>query len=68
MAQVHRRAGTGNGGEVLDVYEYAYIAGGEQRVLESAIIALVERGTPSLRAGRSAPSTRSSPRIRSNAR
>ncbi|MFF1368281.1 TIGR04222 domain-containing membrane protein [Streptomyces virginiae] len=52
MAQVHRRAGTGNGGEVLDVYEYAYIAGGEQRVLESAIIALVERGTLSLRAGR----------------
>ncbi|MFB6484086.1 TIGR04222 domain-containing membrane protein [Streptomyces virginiae] len=52
MAQVHRRAGTGNGGEALDVYEYAYLAGGEQRVLESAIIALVERGTLSLRAGR----------------
>ncbi|MFD4741225.1 TIGR04222 domain-containing membrane protein [Streptomyces virginiae] len=52
MAQVHRRAGTGSGGEVLDVYEYAYLAGGEQRVLESSIIALVERGTLSLRAGR----------------
>ncbi|MFB6512158.1 TIGR04222 domain-containing membrane protein [Streptomyces virginiae] len=52
MAQVHRRAGTGNGGEALDVYEYAYLAGAEQRVLESAIIALVERGTLSLRAGR----------------
>ncbi|WP_371592827.1 TIGR04222 domain-containing membrane protein [Streptomyces virginiae] len=52
MAQVHRRAGARNGGEALDVYEYAYLAGGEQRVLESAIIALVERGTLSLRAGR----------------
>lgn len=38
--------------QVLDVYDHAYLAGGEQRVLESAIIALVERGTLSLRAGR----------------
>ncbi|MFF4265959.1 TIGR04222 domain-containing membrane protein [Streptomyces virginiae] len=52
MARIHRRAGTGSGGEVLDVYAYAYLAGGEQRVVESAIIALVERGTLSLGAGR----------------
>ncbi|WP_030715811.1 TIGR04222 domain-containing membrane protein [Streptomyces sp. NRRL S-237] len=52
MAQVYRRTGAGSGGEVLDVYEYAYLAGGEQRVMESAIIALVERGTLSLRAAR----------------
>ncbi|WP_328963372.1 TIGR04222 domain-containing membrane protein [Streptomyces virginiae] len=52
MAQVYRRTGAGTGGEVLDVYEYAYLAGGEQRVVESAIIALVERGTLSLRAAR----------------
>ncbi|WP_318208534.1 TIGR04222 domain-containing membrane protein [Streptomyces sp. SJL17-1] len=46
-------AETGNGDEVvLDVYEYAYLAGGKDRVVESAIISLTERGMLSLRAGR----------------
>ncbi|MFG2973537.1 TIGR04222 domain-containing membrane protein [Streptomyces sp. NPDC048331] len=41
-----------SGGAALDPYDHAYLAGGEQRVMESAIIALVERGTLSLRAAR----------------
>ncbi|MFJ6481976.1 MULTISPECIES: TIGR04222 domain-containing membrane protein [unclassified Streptomyces] len=52
MARAYRRTGAGNGDDVLDLYEYAYLAGGERRVVESAIISLVEHGTLSLRAAR----------------
>ncbi|WP_328790437.1 TIGR04222 domain-containing membrane protein [Streptomyces sp. NBC_00273] len=52
MAREHHQTGAGSGGEALDPYEYAYLAGGERRVVESAIISLVERGTLSLRAAR----------------
>ncbi|MFD7916698.1 TIGR04222 domain-containing membrane protein [Streptomyces sp. NPDC059752] len=52
MAREHHQTGAGSGGEVLDLYEYAYLAGGERRVVESAIVSLVEHGTLSLRAAR----------------
>ncbi|MFG2994774.1 TIGR04222 domain-containing membrane protein [Streptomyces sp. NPDC048257] len=52
MARAYHRTGAGNGGEALDLYEFAYLAGGEQRVVETAIISLVERGMLSLRAAR----------------
>ncbi|MFD7783065.1 TIGR04222 domain-containing membrane protein [Streptomyces nojiriensis] len=52
MAGEYYRTGAADGGEVLDLYEYAYLAGGERRVVESAIVSLVERGTLSLQAAR----------------
>ncbi|MFG2230869.1 TIGR04222 domain-containing membrane protein [Streptomyces sp. NPDC048723] len=52
MAGEYHQTAVGNRGEVLHLYEYAYLAGGEQRVVESAIVSLVERGTLSLRAAR----------------
>lgn len=50
-----RRTGRGRavtGGEDLDLYQYACLAGGVLRVAESAVLVLVERGTLSLAAAR----------------
>ncbi|MFG2841403.1 TIGR04222 domain-containing membrane protein [Streptomyces zaomyceticus] len=53
MARAYRRSGARDGSEqMLDLYEYAYLAGGTQRVAESVIISLAERGVVSLRAAR----------------
>ncbi|MFD3465239.1 TIGR04222 domain-containing membrane protein [Streptomyces sp. NPDC058682] len=52
MAREHLQTAAASGGEALDLYEYAYLAGGERRVVESAIISLVEHGTLSLQAAR----------------
>ncbi|MFH8715800.1 TIGR04222 domain-containing membrane protein [Streptomyces zaomyceticus] len=53
MARGYHGSGAGDGSEqVLDLYAYAYLAGGRQRVVESVIISLVERGVVSLRAAR----------------
>ncbi|MFD7963493.1 TIGR04222 domain-containing membrane protein [Streptomyces zaomyceticus] len=53
MARANRGSGAGDGSEqALDLYEYAYLAGGRQRVVESVIISLAERGVVSLRAAR----------------
>ncbi|MFK3735171.1 TIGR04222 domain-containing membrane protein [Streptomyces sp. NPDC088090] len=43
-----RRRGADSGGEDLDLYQYAYLAGGSPRVAESAVVQLTERGTLSL--------------------
>ncbi|MFE7614127.1 TIGR04222 domain-containing membrane protein [Streptomyces sp. NPDC057496] len=46
------RGKAGSGGEGLDLYQYAYLAGGSLRVVESAVVFLTERGVLSLRAAR----------------
>ncbi|MFF2775459.1 TIGR04222 domain-containing membrane protein [Streptomyces sp. NPDC058052] len=50
MTGDHAEAGAG--GDGLDLYAYAYLAGRERRVLESAVVVLAERGVLSLAAGR----------------
>lgn len=52
MARMFRRGGVDSGGEDLDLYQYAYLAGGGLRVAESAVVSLTERGTLSLGAAR----------------
>ncbi|MEU2509198.1 TIGR04222 domain-containing membrane protein [Streptomyces sp. NPDC007863] len=52
MTGMFRRGGADRGGEGLDPYEYAYLAGGGLRVAESAVVSLTERGTLSLGAAR----------------
>ncbi|MFJ7985959.1 TIGR04222 domain-containing membrane protein [Streptomyces sp. NPDC096351] len=55
-AEAAEAAGCGgepeDGGEVFDPYAYAYLAGGGLRVAESAVLALIERGTVSMAAAR----------------
>ncbi|MGP3637789.1 TIGR04222 domain-containing membrane protein [Streptomyces sp. 24-1644] len=41
-----------HGGGVPGLYEYAFLAGGGRRVVECALVALIERGTLSMRAAR----------------
>jgi len=52
MQRSWERGGAGDGDGALDRYAYAYLAGGRQRVVESAITVLAERGLLSLRAAR----------------
>ncbi|MFJ5934039.1 TIGR04222 domain-containing membrane protein [Streptomyces sp. NPDC093071] len=52
MTRTFRRGGTGGAGGDLDLYQYAYLAGGGLRVAESAVVSLTERGTLSLGAAR----------------
>lgn len=47
-----RRGEADSGGEDLDAYQYAYLAGGGLRVAESVVVSLIERGTLSLGAAR----------------
>ncbi|MFE4590008.1 TIGR04222 domain-containing membrane protein [Streptomyces laurentii] len=51
-SRTRRRTDTGDADEELDVYAYAFLAGGTLRVAESAVIALTERGMLSLGAAR----------------
>ncbi|MEU7074027.1 TIGR04222 domain-containing membrane protein [Streptomyces narbonensis] len=46
------REEAGSGGEGLDLYQYAYLVGGDRRVAESAVVHLTERGVLSLGAAR----------------
>ncbi|MFH9111670.1 TIGR04222 domain-containing membrane protein [Streptomyces globisporus] len=52
MARSWRRRTAAQGGAALDRYAYAFLAGGRQRVVESAVVALTEQGVLSLRATR----------------
>ncbi|AQT70369.1 TIGR04222 domain-containing membrane protein [Streptomyces sp. fd1-xmd] len=52
MTRMFRRGEADSGGEDLDAYEYAYLAGGGLRVAESVVVSLIERGTLSLGAAR----------------
>ncbi|MCD7445228.1 TIGR04222 domain-containing membrane protein [Streptomyces lincolnensis] len=53
MGRVLRRSvGAGEEGRVLDVYEVAFLAGGAQRVVDSAVIALSDRGLLVVRVSR----------------
>lgn len=52
MTRMFRRGGADSGGEDLDPYQYAYLAGGGLRVAESAVVSLTESGTLSLGAAR----------------
>ncbi len=52
MTRMFRRGGVDSGGEDLDLYQYAYLAGGALRVAESVVVSLTERGTLSLGAAR----------------
>ncbi|MFE7412544.1 TIGR04222 domain-containing membrane protein, partial [Streptomyces laurentii] len=51
-SRTRRRTDAGDDDEELDVYAYAFLAGGALRVAESAVIALTERGMLSLGAAR----------------
>ncbi|KOX19599.1 MULTISPECIES: TIGR04222 domain-containing membrane protein [unclassified Streptomyces] len=51
-AWTFRRGEAGNGGEELDLYQYAYLVGGGLRVAESAVVFLTGRGVLSLGAAR----------------
>ncbi|WP_031010035.1 TIGR04222 domain-containing membrane protein [Streptomyces sp. NRRL F-5727] len=52
MTRMFRRGGADSGGEDLDLYQYAYLAGGGLRVAESVVVSLTERRTLSLGAAR----------------
>ncbi|MFD6972501.1 TIGR04222 domain-containing membrane protein [Streptomyces sp. NPDC059979] len=52
MTRMFRRGEADSGGEGLDAYQYAYLAGGGLRVAESVVVSLIERGTLSLGAAR----------------
>ncbi|MFE9052774.1 TIGR04222 domain-containing membrane protein [Streptomyces rubiginosohelvolus] len=52
MARSWRRRTAAQGGAALDLYGYAFLAGGRQRVVESAVVALTEQGVLSLSAAR----------------
>ncbi|MFI7325422.1 TIGR04222 domain-containing membrane protein [Streptomyces rubiginosohelvolus] len=52
MARSWRRRAAARGSAALDRYAYAFLAGGRQRVVESAVVALTEQGVLSLRAAR----------------
>ncbi|WP_307819394.1 TIGR04222 domain-containing membrane protein, partial [Streptomyces sp. MBT98] len=52
MARSWRRRTAAQGAAALDRYAYAFLAGGRQRVVESAVVALTEQGVLSLRATR----------------
>ncbi|MFD4024369.1 TIGR04222 domain-containing membrane protein [Streptomyces sp. NPDC058576] len=52
MARSWGRRTAGDSGGALDLYAYAFLAGGRQRVVESAIVALTEQGVLSMRAAR----------------
>ncbi|MFF6888914.1 TIGR04222 domain-containing membrane protein [Streptomyces sp. NPDC012421] len=54
MTQMSRRGGTDSGGREmdLDLYQYAYLAGGGLRVAESAVVTLTLRGALSMGAAR----------------
>ncbi|MEU9856233.1 TIGR04222 domain-containing membrane protein [Streptomyces sp. NPDC047974] len=52
MTRMFRRGGASRADEDLDLYQYAYLAGGGLRVAESAVVSLTERGTLSLGAAR----------------
>ncbi|WP_328944400.1 TIGR04222 domain-containing membrane protein [Streptomyces sp. NBC_00250] len=52
MATTYHRTPAENIGEALDLYDYAYLAGGERRVVETAIVSLTERGMLTMRAAR----------------
>ncbi|MEU6951977.1 TIGR04222 domain-containing membrane protein [Streptomyces sp. NPDC045714] len=55
MTRSWGRPGAGDAGGTLDRYAYAFLAGGRRRVAESAVVALTEQGTLSLRATRLRP-------------
>lgn len=53
MGMVSRRsAAVGEGARALDVYDFAFLAGGARRVADSAVIALSERGLIVVRVSR----------------
>ncbi|WP_121833525.1 TIGR04222 domain-containing membrane protein [Streptomyces sp. S1] len=52
MTLTFRRGATDGGGEDLDLYQCAYLAGGALRVAETAVVSLTERGTLALGAAR----------------
>ncbi|MGW7095748.1 TIGR04222 domain-containing membrane protein [Streptomyces sp. NPDC054874] len=55
MTRSWGRPGAEFAGGALDRYAYAFLAGGPRRVVESAVVALTEQGTLSLRATRLRP-------------